>query len=119
MTVLRLTAEQPQRVSHVVTAGGCAHSMAETSELAALAAGEVQRMASDWPKYVGSFMALIFNEPHSTKPCEDGVNYGWAGTGAVGLGVVGRTIARLMAAARAFASICCWCDEPGQRQAVN
>lgn len=81
MTVLRLAAEQPQRVSHVVSAGGFAHSIAQTPELAALSADEVQRIATDWPKYLDSFMALIFNEPHSTKPYEDGVHYGWASDG--------------------------------------
>lgn len=81
MTVLRVAAEQPERVTHVVTAGGFAHSIAESPELAALSAGEVQRMHADWPKYVDSFMALIFNEPHSTKAYEDGVHYGWASDG--------------------------------------
>ena len=81
MTVLRVAAEQPQRVSHVVTAGGFAHSLAETPELAALSAAEVQGMTTDWARYADRFMALIFNEPHSTKPYEDGVQYAWASDG--------------------------------------
>lgn len=78
MTVLRVAAEQPQRVSHVVTAGGFAESLATDPAVAALAQAEVDRMHTDWPGYVDAFMANIFNEPHSTKPYEDGVRYAWA-----------------------------------------
>lgn len=81
MTVLRVAAEQPQRITHLITAGGFAHSIAETPDIAALSSGEVARMHTDWPRYVDGFMANIFNEPHSTKPYEDGVHYGWATDG--------------------------------------
>ncbi len=33
---------------------------------------------ADWPGYLDYFMSVIFTEPHSTKPFEDGVRYGWA-----------------------------------------
>ena len=38
-------------------------------------------MRADWPGYLDWFFTLLFPEPHSTKPYEDGVRYGWASTG--------------------------------------
>ena len=40
-------------------------------------------MRSDWPAYLDWFLSTVFNEPHSTKPYEDGVHYGWATTARV------------------------------------
>jgi predicted glycosyltransferase len=40
-------------------------------------------MRSDWPSYLESFFASVLTEPHSTKPFEDGVRYGWANTGEI------------------------------------
>ena len=78
MTVLRLAAEQPQRVTHVVTAGGFADSLPSDEKLAQRLKMEGELLRNDWPAYVDWFMGTIFNEPHSTKPYEDGVHYGWA-----------------------------------------
>ena len=78
MTVLRVAAEQPQRVSHVITAGGFADSLHDQPMVAQFVADELTRMQADWPAYVDGFMRTIFSEPHSTKPYEDGVRYGWA-----------------------------------------
>lgn len=78
MTALRVAAEQPQRVSHVVTAGGFADSRLDQPELKAHVEAQRQRLREDWPGYVDAFMAGIFNEPHSTKAYEDGVRYAWA-----------------------------------------
>ncbi|MEO8249175.1 MAG: alpha/beta fold hydrolase [Burkholderiales bacterium] len=83
MTVLRLAAEQPERVSHLVIAGGFAESLGEGEKLQQRMQAERQLIAGDWPGYVDLFMATIFNEPHSTKPFEDGVRYGWATSGEV------------------------------------
>ena len=77
LTVLRLAAEQPQRVTHVITAGGFAESM-PTEEKRARWEKEGDLLRSDWPAYIDQFMQVIFSEPHSTKPYEDGVHYGWA-----------------------------------------
>lgn len=85
LTVLRLAAEQPQRITHVVTAGGFAESMPTDEKLVQRLKMEGELLGSDWPGYLDWFMGLIFNEPHSTKPYEDGVHYGWA-TGAEWLG---------------------------------
>ncbi|MCW5622524.1 MAG: alpha/beta fold hydrolase [Burkholderiales bacterium] len=78
LTVLRLAAEQPQRVTHVVTAGGFADSVAGDEKLSQRLKMEGELLHSDWPAYVDWFIATIFSEPHSTKPYEDGVHYGWA-----------------------------------------
>jgi len=78
MTVLRLAAEQPERVTHVVTAGGFADSLLSNETLAQRLKMERQLLSSDWPAYVDWFMNTIFNEPHSTKPYEDGAHYAWA-----------------------------------------
>ncbi|HEY6134796.1 MAG TPA: alpha/beta fold hydrolase [Rubrivivax sp.] len=78
MTVLRLAAEQPQRVSHVVTAGGFADSLIDSEKMAQRREAEGELLRKDWPAYLDWFMGTIFSEPHSTKPYEDGVHYGWA-----------------------------------------
>lgn len=78
MTVLRVAAEQPQRVSHVVIAGGFADSRIQSEAVAKFVQGEVDQARDDWPGYLDAFMSMIFTEPHSTKPFEDGVHYGWA-----------------------------------------
>ncbi|SFN15367.1 alpha/beta fold hydrolase [Variovorax sp. OV329] len=78
LTVLRLAAEQPQRITHVVTAGGFAESLTDDPKVAQRLAKEAEAMRGDWPAYVDWFMATIFSEPHSTKPYEDGVHYAWA-----------------------------------------
>ncbi len=78
MTVLRLAAEQPGRVTHLVTAGGFADSVPGDSKLIERLKQEGELLRNDWPAYIDWFMTTIFNEPHSTKPYEDGVNYGWA-----------------------------------------
>ena len=83
MTVLRLAGEQPERVSHVITAGGFAESLVTTPRAAAHLRAELQRMDDDWPRYLDGFVASIFSEPHSTKGHEDGVRYGWASTAEV------------------------------------
>lgn len=78
MTVLRLAAEQPQRVTHVITAGGFADSVPADDKVAERLKREGELLRSDWPAYVDWFMGTIFSEPHSTKPYEDGVRYAWA-----------------------------------------
>jgi pimeloyl-ACP methyl ester carboxylesterase/predicted glycosyltransferase len=78
MTVLRLAAEQPQRVTHVITAGGFADSLPSDEKLAERLKREGELLRGDWPGYLDWFMATIFSEPHSTKPYEDGVRFGWA-----------------------------------------
>lgn len=79
MTVLRLAAEQPERVTHVIVAGGFAESLLDP-RLAEKARAERQRMLEGWPGYLEYFFETLFTEPHSTKPFEDGVRYGWATT---------------------------------------
>jgi pimeloyl-ACP methyl ester carboxylesterase/predicted glycosyltransferase len=82
MTALRLAAEQPERVSHVVVAGGFAQSLLDPSLLEWMR-GERDLMRTDFAQYLHYFFhQLVFTEPHSTKPFEDGVRYGWATTGA-------------------------------------
>lgn len=91
MTVLRLAAEQPARVSHLVIAGGFAVRRLDDPAAAEAVQRELQRMRDDWPAYIDWFFGITFNEPHSTKPHEDGVLYnGWATDGAtVAMGLAG------------------------------
>jgi predicted glycosyltransferase len=81
--VLRLAAEQPQRVSHVITAGGFADSIVQGERMQERMRMEGELLGSDWPGYLDYFMSTIFSEPHSTKPYEDGVRFGWATSGEV------------------------------------
>jgi pimeloyl-ACP methyl ester carboxylesterase/predicted glycosyltransferase len=78
MIVLRLAAEQPQRVTHVITAGGFAESLLHGEAMAKRMGMETELLERDWPGYVDYFISCIFSEPHSTKPYEDGVLYAWA-----------------------------------------
>jgi pimeloyl-ACP methyl ester carboxylesterase/predicted glycosyltransferase len=78
LTVLRLAAEQPQRVTHLVTAGGLPDTLTSDEKLAQRLKLEGELLREGWPIYLDWFMATIFNEPHSTKPYEDGVHFGWA-----------------------------------------
>jgi len=82
MTVLRLAAEQPERVSHLVIAGGFAVRKLDDPAVAAIVKRDLQWMRDDWPAYVDHFFDLVFPEPHSTKAYEDGVLHnGWASDG--------------------------------------
>ena len=44
---------------------------------------DMERLRRDWPEYLDWFFSSVFTEPHSTKPFEDGVRYGWATSGEV------------------------------------
>ena len=83
MTVLRLAGDCPDRVTHVITAGGFAESLSETSEQAAHVDAEARCIRDEWPAFLDRFVSSIFTEPHSTKAYEDGVHYGWASGGEV------------------------------------
>ena len=90
MTVLRFAAEQPERVSHLVIAGGFAARVIDGPAAAKDARGHVQRMTTDWPAYLDEFFGIVFSEPHSTKPYEDGVRNGAGTSGAtVAMGLAG------------------------------
>ena len=78
MIVLRVAAEQPQRVTHVITTGGFAESLVQTEAMAKRMNMETELLERDWAGYVDFFISCIFSEPHSTKPYEDGVQYAWA-----------------------------------------
>ncbi len=80
MTVLRLAAEQPERVSHLIVAGGYAESLVDEASLPRIAE-EQRRMQQDWRGYLEWFFGKCLTEPHSTKPLEDAVRFGWATTG--------------------------------------
>ncbi|HMJ15362.1 MAG TPA: alpha/beta fold hydrolase [Polyangiaceae bacterium] len=83
MTALRLAATLPERVSHLIIAGGFAESRVDEPAIAELLGKQRERMQRDWPGYLDWFFSTLFTEPHSTKPFEDGVRYGWASTGEV------------------------------------
>ncbi len=83
MAAIRLAAEESHRVSHLIVVGGYAESLIfDTSKAAAIAAAS-EHMRHDWLGYLDEFFTTVFPEPHSTKPYEDGVRYGWATTGEI------------------------------------
>ncbi len=81
MTTLRFAAEHPERATHVIIVGGYADARIDEPKIAERVRAESDRMRSDWPKYLEWFFSIVFTEPHSTKPFEDGVRYGWAASG--------------------------------------
>ncbi len=81
MTALRLAAEQPGRVSHVIVAGGYAEARTDHPKFVERMREERERMRADWAGYLEWFFSVCFTEPHSTKPFEDAVRYGWATSG--------------------------------------
>jgi pimeloyl-ACP methyl ester carboxylesterase/predicted glycosyltransferase len=83
MTALRLAVEQPERVTHVVAAGGFAEFVTSDAARMADLQAEGELMREDWAAYLCHFFALCFSEPHSTKAHEDAVRFGWATTNAV------------------------------------
>lgn len=83
MTALRLAAEQPARVSHLIVAGGFAESLLDRPERVEAARKQLESMHQDWPAHLEAFFNQLFTEPHSTKPFEDGVRYAWASSGEV------------------------------------
>lgn len=91
MVTLRLAAEQPERVSHLVIVGGFAERRLDHPAAAAEAQRVMQRMRDDWPAYLDEFFGIVFTEPHSTKQFEDGVLHsGGATDGAtVSMGLAG------------------------------
>ncbi len=84
MTALRLAGEHPERVTHVIVAGGYAHARVDNEKIAEKVRAESDKMRGDWASYLDWFFgSLVFIEPHSTKPYEDAVRYGWASSGEV------------------------------------
>lgn len=83
MTALRFAAEHPARATHVVVAGGYAQSRLDQPGAAERAAAASERMRADWAGHLDAFFSMCFTEPHSSKPFEDAVRYGWATTGEV------------------------------------
>ncbi len=80
MLAVRFAAEQPARVSHLITVGGEFEWAASD-----LAPGErdpwLQGMVDDYVGFTDRFFNAFFVEPHSTKQYEDAVLYAWATTG--------------------------------------
>ena len=90
MTALRLAAEQPERISHLVIAGGFAERRMDDPQAAAAFDDASRRMHDDWPAYLDEFFTIVFSEPHSTKAYEDGVHIGMGSDGAtIAMGAAG------------------------------
>lgn len=73
MIALRLAAEQSGRVSHLVIAAGYAERRLDHPAEAEAMRRVMERMRGDWATYLDEFFGIVFTEPHSTKPFEDGV----------------------------------------------
>ena len=78
LIALRLAAERPERVSHLVIVGGMADTLVQTEAAAQGLARAKAMITENWPGYIDQFMCSLFPEPHSTKAYEDGVRFGWA-----------------------------------------
>jgi len=91
MTALRFAADHPERVSHLVIAGGFAERLMDSTAKAKHVRDELERMTGDWPSYLDEFFGrMCFSEPHSTKPYEDGVRNGASTHGpVVAMGMAG------------------------------
>src|SRR5690606_36647019 len=61
MAAIRLAADQPQRVSHLVTAGGWVNMKFEAPEVLQAARQAQQKMRSDWPGYLDGFFGAVFS----------------------------------------------------------
>ncbi|HYE41402.1 MAG TPA: alpha/beta fold hydrolase, partial [Ramlibacter sp.] len=73
MAAIRLAAEQPQRVSHLVCAGGWVDMRMQAPEMRQAAEQALSKMRADWPGFLDGFFGRAFSEPHSTKAYEDAV----------------------------------------------
>lgn len=73
MAAIRLAAEQPQRVSHLVCAGGWVDMTLRTGAAREAAGLALAKMRDNWPGFLDGFFGAAFSEPHSTKPYEDAV----------------------------------------------
>ena len=91
MVALRVAAEQPARVSHLVIAGGYAARLLSNPAAVQATQAVMQRMRDDWPGYLDEFFTVVFSEPHSTKAYEDGVVRSGAATdgATVAMGLAG------------------------------
>ncbi|MBC7735596.1 MAG: alpha/beta fold hydrolase, partial [Bacteriovorax sp.] len=91
MVALRLAAEQPARVTHLVIAGGYAARLLSNPAAVQATQAVMQRMRDDWPGYLDEFFTVVFSEPHSTKAYEDGVVRSGAATdgATVAMGLAG------------------------------
>ena len=79
MLAIRLAAEQPERVSHLISSGG--EFLWGAFEATPEDEQYLQRMREDYATHLDAFFSRMFPEPHSTKQYEDAVHYGWASTG--------------------------------------
>jgi pimeloyl-ACP methyl ester carboxylesterase/predicted glycosyltransferase len=72
MCCIRLAVEQPERVSHVITAGGWVHMSHDSPQIEQRKAS-LDKMRRDWAGFADGFFGAVFSEPHSTKQYEDAV----------------------------------------------
>ncbi len=80
MTAIRLAAEHPHRVSHLIIVGGFASFRMDDPAIAEVQKAEAQLLHENWPAYLAKFFSMCFPEPHSTKPLEDSILYAWSTT---------------------------------------
>ncbi len=80
MTAIRLAAEQPQRLSHLIIVGGFPSFRMDDPAFAEVQKTEARLLHEDWPSYLARFFSMCFPEPHSTKPFEDSIRYAWCTT---------------------------------------
>jgi pimeloyl-ACP methyl ester carboxylesterase/predicted glycosyltransferase len=73
MVAARLAAEQPQRVTHLITAGGWISMRFTDPQVLELSRQAMERMRTDWAGHLDGFFGAVFPEPHSTKQYEDAV----------------------------------------------
>ena len=81
MLCLRLAAEQPERVTHLVVAGGYGESLLTDQAACEASQRALAQMRSDWLAHLDAFWSIVFTEPHSTKVYEDAVRHSLATDG--------------------------------------
>lgn len=79
MLAIRLAAEQPERVSHLISSGG--EFLWGAFEATPEDEKYLRRMREDFTTHLDAFFSRMFPEAHSTKQYEDAVHYGWTTTG--------------------------------------
>lgn len=81
MLAVRLAAEQPTRVSHLIIAGGYAVSTIPNDKVRLAVEAGSRQMREQWAEHLDQFWSTVFSEPFSSRAYEDGVRYGVTSSG--------------------------------------
>ena len=68
MTALRLAAEHPERVTHLIIAGGFAETLRQDPKVAERVRAEGELLRTNWPEYLHRFFLSVFESPADRSP---------------------------------------------------